>query len=120
MSEQTARKSKDDHILSGTVAMHKDNLSKLNIISKLDEHLSTLQSSMFNENEVMAIINMYKQHLEKSYNIANINLPKISGDTKEIINIIKRINLSGYPILQTLKISSLIWLRRTIDQKQIS
>ena len=42
MSEQTARKSKDDHILSGTVAMHKDNLSKLNIISKLDEYLSTL------------------------------------------------------------------------------
>ena len=97
MSEQSARKSKADHVLSATIATHKDNLSKLNTISKLDEHVSTLRSSTLNENDVVVMINMCKQHLEKSHDIVNINLPKINSDTKEITNAIKRINPSDYP-----------------------
>ena len=51
---------------------------------------------MINENEIIVIINIYKQHLEKSHNIVSINLPKINSDTKEIINVIKRINPINY------------------------
>ena len=38
MNEETPRKSKGDNVMSGTIAIHNDNISKLNVMSKLDEH----------------------------------------------------------------------------------
>ena len=92
MSEETPRKSKGDNVMSGTIAIHDDNVSKLNVMSKLDECANTLRSSAFNENDVMSMINMCKDHLQKSHNVANINLHKVNSETKEIINSIKRID----------------------------
>ena len=51
MSEETPRKSKGDNVMSSTIAMHNDNVSKLNVTSKLDECANTLRSSAFNENK---------------------------------------------------------------------
>ena len=51
MSEETPRKSKGDNAMPGTIAMHNDEISKLNVMSKLDECTKTLRSSTFNEND---------------------------------------------------------------------
>ena len=102
MSEEIPRKSKGDNVMSGTIAMHNDNISKLNVMSKLDKHGNILRSSAFNENDVMSIINTCKDHLQKSHDVANINSPKVNSKTKEIINAIKKLDLMIIRVSQTL------------------
>ena len=92
MSEENPRKSKGENVMSGTITMHNDNISKLNVMSKLDEHAGTFHSSAFNDNNAMIMTNMCKDHLQKSHNVANINLHKVNSETTEIINSIKRID----------------------------
>ena len=45
MSQQPTRQSKEDNLLSGTIAARKDNISKLDLIKQLDEFLAQLRSS---------------------------------------------------------------------------
>ena len=77
--------------MSGTINMHDDNISKLNIMPKLDECANTQRSSAFDENDVMSMINTYKDHLQKSHDVVNINFPKENSETKEIINAMKKL-----------------------------
>ena len=77
--------------------MHKDNISKLDLIKQLDEFLAQLHSSPINENDVSQVINTCKKHLELSYDVAKTNSPKVNRETNEIINTLSRINLDDYP-----------------------
>ena len=96
MSQQPTTKSKEDSILSGTIATHKDNISKLDIIKQLDEYLKKIRSYVINENDVSQVINTCKKHLEASYDVVNINLPKVNRETNEIIHALNRINPDDY------------------------
>ena len=69
--------------MSGKMAMHNDNISKLNFMSKLDEFLNTVCSSAFIENDVVSMIHMCKDHLQKYHGVANIDLLKVNSETKE-------------------------------------
>ena len=97
MREETPRKINGDNSMPGTNSTHGNNTSKLNAVSKLDECVSTLRSCAFDENYAMPMIKMCKDHLQKSHDVVNINLPKVNTETKEIINAIKRSDPNDYP-----------------------
>ena len=75
MSVEPTRKSKEDKMIAGTIAIHNDNIDKLNIINKLQCFLESLKSHPMNENDVHSMIVMCKEHLQQSHDVANINLP---------------------------------------------
>ena len=75
MSDKAKRISKEDNILAGTIAIHKGNIEKLCVMHRLDKFLNNLRSHAMNENDVMYIISMCKEHLQQSHDVVELNLP---------------------------------------------
>ena len=53
MSDSRIRKRKADDMLSSTIAMHEDNNCKLDIVDNLNYYLTTLNSAIINEKEIL-------------------------------------------------------------------
>ena len=92
MSDKPTRKSKEDNLISGTIAICRDNKQKFIVINKLQSFLESLHSHAMNENDVVLILTMCKEHLQKSHSIICDNLPKVNRGAKVIIAALSRIN----------------------------
>ena len=97
MSDSRIRKSKEDNTLSGTIATHKDNNCKLDIMNNSNDYLTTLSSVIINENDVSHLTNLCEKHLQQSYEVVKINLAKINAETNQIMNAENRINHQDHP-----------------------
>ena len=96
MRDKAKRISKEYNIIAGTIAMHKENMEKLHVTCRLDKFLNNLHSHAMNENGIMYIISMCKEHFQQSHDVVELNLPKINREMKEIVQALNRIDSDYY------------------------
>ena len=91
MSVNTIRKSNEDNLIAGTIAMYRDNENKLKIINDLQSFLDSLSTIPMNENDVVALIKSCKNHLSTSHAVVRDNLSKVNRGAKAVVESLRRI-----------------------------